>query len=195
MSDKRKRQLMENLDKCYKIVQQSSKTGISAIDLAERLKIHRTTAHSYLNTLELMGKVYSQHGLWYPKEPIQKDHAERKESKSSFKYMQKLYEKIIELRLNPQQRYREDGSIYYYHNTFEIIPTIKILINMHPLLKEQIVEAVKNSKLNPFGSSISPRELNKLIENFALTSEEMDQLIGKIGKALDQIGGGEKQNE
>lgn len=58
--------MMENLNKCYKVVQQR-RTGISAIALAEDLKIHRTTAHSYLNTLELMGKVYSEKGLWYPK--------------------------------------------------------------------------------------------------------------------------------
>jgi len=66
MLDKRKRKMMENLDRCYKVVQQS-RTGTSAIKVAEELKIHRTTAHSYLNTLELMGKVYSEKGLWYAK--------------------------------------------------------------------------------------------------------------------------------
>ena len=63
---------MENLDKCYKVVQQS-RTGISAIKIAEELKKHRTTVHNYLNTLELMGKVYNQHGLWYPEEPRTKE--------------------------------------------------------------------------------------------------------------------------
>jgi len=186
MLDKRRRKLMENLDKCYKVVQQN-RTGISASDLAKKMGCHRTTAHSYLNTLELKGEVHNQHGLWYPKEPDQKTLTEKKEFRSSFKYMQKLYEKIIELRLNPQQRYSEDGSIYYYHNTFEIIPAIKILTEMHPLLKEQIVQAVKNSILNPFGPNISSKELNKLIGSFHLTTEEMDQLIGRIGKALDEI--------
>lgn len=64
--DKRKQQTMENLNKCYKVVQQSCSNGISAKDVAKKLDIHRVTAHSYLNTLELMGKVYSEHGLWYP---------------------------------------------------------------------------------------------------------------------------------
>lgn len=59
---------MENLDRCDKVVQQSSAKGISAIEIAEKLNVHRTTVHSYLNTLELAGKVYSEHGLWYPKE-------------------------------------------------------------------------------------------------------------------------------
>jgi len=70
MSEKRKREFMEKLDSCYSVVQQSSAKGkgISAREVAEKLKIHRTTAHTYLNTLELMGKVYSEKGLWYAKE-------------------------------------------------------------------------------------------------------------------------------
>jgi hypothetical protein len=69
MSDKRKREFMEKLESCYKVVQQSSAKGIgiSAVEVAEQLGVHRTTAHSYLNTLEFMGKVYSQKGLWFAK--------------------------------------------------------------------------------------------------------------------------------
>ena len=70
--EKRKREFMERLDSCYSVVQQSSPKGISAREIAEKLRIHRTTAHSYLNTLELMGKVYSQKGLWYPTNSQQK---------------------------------------------------------------------------------------------------------------------------
>lgn len=69
MSQKRKRESMEKLDSCYSVVQQSSAKGISAKEIADKLKMHRTTVHSYLNTLELMEKVYSQKGLWYAKEP------------------------------------------------------------------------------------------------------------------------------
>lgn len=72
MFDKRKRKYTENLERCYKIVQQS-RTGVRAVEVAEKLDVHRTTAHSYLNTLELMGKVYSEHGLWYPKEAKTKE--------------------------------------------------------------------------------------------------------------------------
>jgi Mn-dependent DtxR family transcriptional regulator len=67
MSDKRKRELMDNLDRCYKVVLQSSSKGISAVGIASELGVHRTTVHNYLNTLELMGKVYSEHGFWYAK--------------------------------------------------------------------------------------------------------------------------------
>jgi DNA-binding protein YbaB/biotin operon repressor len=67
MSDRRKRKLTENLNRCYKVVLQSSSKGISAVDIAKQLGVHRTTVHSYLNTLELMGRVYSEHGLWYAK--------------------------------------------------------------------------------------------------------------------------------
>jgi len=68
--DKRKREFMEKLDSIYKIVQQSSTTGISAVKIAEKLgkpPSYRTTVHRYLNTLEFMGKVYSEKGLWFPK--------------------------------------------------------------------------------------------------------------------------------
>jgi len=81
MSNKRKRELMEKLDRCYKVVQQS-RNGINAIGIAKKLDIHRTTAHSYLNTLELMGKVYSQKGLWYPEEPSTKEKPLPEESES-----------------------------------------------------------------------------------------------------------------
>jgi predicted ArsR family transcriptional regulator len=58
---------MDNLDSCYKVVLQSSTKGISAIDISKKLNVHRTTIHKHLNSLELMGKVHNEHGLWYPK--------------------------------------------------------------------------------------------------------------------------------
>ena len=67
MSSKKDRKLMDNLDKCFILVQQNRAKGISAIDLAKKLGKHRTTIHNYLSSLELMGKVESQRGLWYPK--------------------------------------------------------------------------------------------------------------------------------
>ena len=58
---------MKKLDKCYNVVLQSSAKGISAVEIARKLGVHRTTVHSYLNSLELMGKVYSEHGTWRTK--------------------------------------------------------------------------------------------------------------------------------
>ena len=71
MLRKNKREFMEKLDSCYKIVQQSSAKGkgISAVEIAEQLGVHRTTVHSYLNSLEFMRKVYSEKGLWFAREP------------------------------------------------------------------------------------------------------------------------------
>ena len=74
---------MENLDRCYKVVQQK-RTGISANDVAVEIKKHRTTVHGYLNTLELMKKVYSEHGLWYPKTSLNKE--KTKEDSENFKF-------------------------------------------------------------------------------------------------------------
>jgi len=62
---------MENLDRCHSLVQQSSATGISAIEIAKKLDKHRTTIHGYLNTLFYTGRVENRNGLWYPKNGAQ----------------------------------------------------------------------------------------------------------------------------
>jgi hypothetical protein len=67
MSSRKEREFKENLERCYNIVLQSSATGISAVEIAKKLSKHRTTVHGYLNTLEYMGKVESQHGTWRAK--------------------------------------------------------------------------------------------------------------------------------
>jgi biotin operon repressor len=64
MSTKKDHDFKENLEKCFDIVQQSSKKGTSAVEVAEKLGMHRTTVHGYLNTLEYRGKVENQHGTW-----------------------------------------------------------------------------------------------------------------------------------
>jgi transposase len=67
MSSRKEREFKENLERCYNIVLQSSAKGISAVEVAKKLGKHRTTVHGYLNTLEYMGKVESQHGTWHAK--------------------------------------------------------------------------------------------------------------------------------
>jgi biotin operon repressor len=64
MSTKKDHDFKENLEKCFTIVRQSSTRGISAVEVAEKLGMHRTTVHGYLNTLEYRGKVENQHGTW-----------------------------------------------------------------------------------------------------------------------------------
>ena len=65
MSSQKDHELKENLEKCYNLVLQSSAKGISAVEVAKKLGKHRTTVHSYLNTLEYTGRVESQHGIWH----------------------------------------------------------------------------------------------------------------------------------
>lgn len=79
MSSHKKHELMEKLDKCYNEVLHSSAKGVSAIDISGKLGVHRTTVHSYLNTLELMGKVYSEHGLWYARKEQEESQSIEKE--------------------------------------------------------------------------------------------------------------------
>ena len=64
MSNQKRHEYMKKLDKCYNVVRQSSTKGISAVKIAVKLGVHRTTVHGYLNSLELMGKVENEHGIW-----------------------------------------------------------------------------------------------------------------------------------
>ncbi len=100
------------------------------------------------------------------------------------KRMWQLYGKIIALHTNPQLRYREDGSRYYYHNISEIIKLIKILVEMYPSIKEEVAKAIKNSE-----QARHPYDIAAAIKNLAnyLTISEFDQLIGKIGRVLNEI--------
>ncbi len=67
MSSEKHHEFKKNLDKCYNTVRQSSTKGISAVEISRKIGKHRTTVHSYLNTLAYMGKVYSDRGTWHAK--------------------------------------------------------------------------------------------------------------------------------
>jgi sugar-specific transcriptional regulator TrmB len=58
---------MERLDKIYNIVLRSSTKGIRAVEIASKLNIHKTMVYRDLNSLYLMGKVESDHGIWRAK--------------------------------------------------------------------------------------------------------------------------------
>jgi DNA-binding MarR family transcriptional regulator len=64
MSSQKHHELMKNLDRCYDAVLLSSTKGITAAEISKEIGMHKTMVHRNLNTLELMGKVESQHGLW-----------------------------------------------------------------------------------------------------------------------------------
>ena len=65
MSSRKDHKIMDKLDSCYNLVQQNSaKGGIRAVEIAEKLGIHKTMVYRDLNSLYLMGKVYSDQGLW-----------------------------------------------------------------------------------------------------------------------------------
>lgn len=59
---------MENLDKAERMLRQCPR-GIRAEDFMRKMGFSsRQTAYNYLNSLELKGKAYNEHGLWFPKE-------------------------------------------------------------------------------------------------------------------------------
>jgi len=103
----------------------------------------------------------------------------------SSEYMWKLFDQIQDLYTDPPMRISVNGNPYYSRGYRK---KIRILAEMHPLLKEELVNAVKNSKLNR-GQNLTPTELNWRVENFPsyITSPECIQLIGKLGKALSDI--------
>jgi AcrR family transcriptional regulator len=67
MSNRKHRESMEKLDKCFGIVQQSGAKGLRATEIAGKLGIHRSTVYKHLDSLELMGRIESKHGIWYAK--------------------------------------------------------------------------------------------------------------------------------
>jgi hypothetical protein len=70
---------MERREKIYKMVLQSSTKGIRAIEIANKLQIHKTMVYRDLNTLNLMGQVESDQGIWRAKtgeqtsQPLEKE--------------------------------------------------------------------------------------------------------------------------
>jgi sugar-specific transcriptional regulator TrmB len=67
MSNRKDRENMNKLDRCYKVVLQSRAKGIRADEIAGKLGVHRTTVYNYLGSLQLMGKVESEQGIWRAK--------------------------------------------------------------------------------------------------------------------------------
>jgi hypothetical protein len=102
MSSQKDHEVMDNLEKCFSLVQQSSTKGISAIDLAKKLSKHRTTVHGYLNTLDYTGRVENRNGLWYPRAGAQ-----------SIKPLEK--EIVIELPL-PKNKWYDLARLEVYAN-------------------------------------------------------------------------------
>jgi len=59
---------MEKLDEADRLLRQFPH-GIRAAEFASKLGVQRQSAYDYLNSLDVRGKAWNEHGLWYPKEP------------------------------------------------------------------------------------------------------------------------------
>jgi DeoR/GlpR family transcriptional regulator of sugar metabolism len=88
---------MERRDKIYKMVLQSSTKGIRAIEISKKLQIHKTMVYRDLNTLNLMGQVESDQGIWHAKtgeqiiKPLEKEiEIKLPIPKNQLQYMAKL---------------------------------------------------------------------------------------------------------
>ena len=151
MSHKRKREFMERLDSCYSVVQQSCSKGISAREIAQKLGMHRTTAHSYLNTLEFMGKVYSEKGLWYAKEQsgsIKPEEIEIEITLPPFSEPERYWLEKLErdISLSKSEVIRKHLQALLYANIKSRTITIRIRGSQNiEALKDAISEAVKEA--------------------------------------------------
>jgi hypothetical protein len=67
MSSQKDLKIKERRDKIYKLVLQSSTKGIRAVEIESKLGIHKTVVHRDLNSLNLLGKVESDQGIWRAK--------------------------------------------------------------------------------------------------------------------------------
>ena len=144
MSNKKHHEFTKNLDKCYNIVLQSSAKGIRAVEISKKLGKHRTTVHSYLNTLEYMGKVYSEHGIWHAKTEEQ-----------TIKHLEK--EIIIELPI-PKNEWRQIAFLEAQAKEFERLK--------FPILAEDIrivLEKLKETRtIRIKGKNVDDLDLEKL---------------------------------
>ena len=106
MSSKKDRQNIDKMDSCYKLVQQSSaKGGIRAVEIAEKMGMHKTTVYDLLRSLDLMGKVYSDQGLW-----------KAKTGEQTIKPLEK--EIVIELPI-PEDKVKDIARLEIVANTLE----------------------------------------------------------------------------
>lgn len=159
MSNKSKRKRMDKLDSIYKIVLQSSSKGISAREIAKKLKkpeTYRTTVHRYLNSLELMGKVYSEKGLWYPKD-VKENSIVEKETEITIELPvldKEEREKEAELRAIAKRYPDETKHLQRYLEAKKELRTIKIRGKNIETIKEElpkiIIETLGKQKSKPF---------------------------------------------
>jgi biotin operon repressor len=156
MSRQKDHKLMDNLEKCYNLVQQSSTKGISAADLAKKLDKHRTTIHSYLNTLFYTGRVESRNGLWYAKTGEQ-----------TIKPLEK--EIVIELPL-PKRQWQQEVLLEHTVKTFgaENDPDNIFKISLDKLKETRTIK-IK-------GKNVDDLEMEKLAELIKQANERSSKI-------------------
>jgi len=186
--DKRKRDFMENLNSIYKVVLQSSSKGISAYEIAKRIikekqldttpEKYRTTVHRYLNTLELMGKVYSEKGLWFAK-----PESEGKPPLAVPEYLVKRF-------------WEEEKLIEAAHLQGEYDLAYRAALNLTLKFPSPYKEKLLNETFQPIEQKL--KEISAIIEPFKrvliwgrfLGGTAIPKIIEDISKTLYEMSGG-----
>jgi len=146
MSSKKDHELMDNLNSCLSLVQQSSAKGISAQELSKKLGKHRTTVHGYLSSLELMGKVESQQGLWYPKTQELSTKSTEKEIIIKHPLPKNEWQRMVLLKHTANMMSRDNNAFQISIDMLEETRTTRIICkNVDEFELKKISDAVKKA--------------------------------------------------
>jgi len=147
---------MERMNKIYNMVLQSSTKGLRAVEIANKIGIHKTVIYRDLNSLYLMGKVESDQGIWRAKTGEQK-----------IKPLEK--EIVIELPL-PKRQWQQEVLLEHTVQTFgaENEPDNIFKISLDKL-KETRTIRIK-------GKNVDDLELEKLAELIKQANERSSKL-------------------
>lgn len=155
MSSKKDHQNIDKMDSCYKLVQQSSaKGGIRAVQIAEKMAVHKTTVYDLLRSLDLMGKVYSDQGLW-----------KTKTGEQTIKPLEK--EIVIELPI-PEDKVKDIARLEIIANTLEEL-------DYHPeseIIVRPLIETFKKARtITIRGKNVDELDLEKVAKLIVQVNE------------------------
>ena len=178
---------MDKLDKVRKVLAQFPQ-GAKGKDVAKAANSSKTTAYEALNKLRELGEVVNINRLWFLKSAIPEGIIEPKRKDHGLENMWNLISQIQDL--------LTQGAVY------DCSKRIVMLAEMDAQLKAELIIAVKYStirsglvfsnvqtKQSCDSDDLESLELQKRAAYPAgnLTTEEMELLIGKLGKVLREI--------
>ena len=170
---------MENCDKCYKIVRQSS-TGITVTNIVKKWrsnyneKKHRTTIYRYLNTLTSKNLVKVDHALWYAKNKSKK----QKRTIQDYK-IERFWREEEEI-----EHEKVHGDIFKSHELAVLL--VAKLPEGYKQKAHQVFQEVK-AEFNAYSRKLGGPVSQKISQENYLKLEGMPLIIETISIILDEM--------